>query len=202
MEPVTDDSSRIEDIEPQATVTGTSKPLYRFFRGEPGSIGIVMLSLGTSQFLIGIPMKIDLLENSSQSYTQFWLGILFIATGILYILSAKSPSKKLVTASMAVSIVSIIATVLSFFEYLMSMWKMLRIDIYYPDYDIIYYNLTNEGDPWSAYHAEQLAAVEGVLLFYCFVGAVLLIVITAFARAGLRSVKTQAVVIMHNRPQQ
>ncbi|KAL4640880.1 hypothetical protein GN956_G11254 [Arapaima gigas] len=184
-------SSGAEDGEPQTTLIGTTKPLHRFIRGEPKSIGVVMLFLGLSQFLIGIPMKLDISENSTNSYCEFWLGILFISSGILFILSENNPSKKLVTASMAVGIVSIIGAVLAFFEFLVSTLKTQHFHIFYPDYDIDYYNLTNEDEPWRTYHVHQVEVVEAVLLFYCIAAIILLITMTAFAKAGLRSSKTQ-----------
>nr|XP_023684897.1 uncharacterized protein LOC111852831 isoform X2 [Paramormyrops kingsleyae] len=46
----------------------------------------------------------------------------------------------------------------------------------------------------------QVSCMEGIWLLHCFVGGVILIVMTAFSRAALRSTKTQATVIMYNRP--
>ncbi|XP_048864169.1 uncharacterized protein LOC125738816 isoform X5 [Brienomyrus brachyistius] len=144
-------------------VVGFSKPLHRFMRADPKSIG-------------------------------------FVFCGILYVLSGSRPSKKLVTASLALSIASLITGGLAFMINLSTFIIQRREDIYYYDYDINYSNLTDIDDFWGTFHKGQVSCMEGIWLLHCFVGCVILIVMTAFSRAALGSTKTQATVIMYNRP--
>nr|XP_023684896.1 uncharacterized protein LOC111852831 isoform X1 [Paramormyrops kingsleyae] len=115
-------------------------------------------------------------------------------------LSSDCPSKKLVTANLALSIASLITGALAFMINLSTFINQHREDIYYYDYDINYSNLTNIDEIWSTFHKNQVSCMEGIWLLHCFVGGVILIVMTAFSRAALRSTKTQATVIMYNRP--
>uniref|UniRef100_A0A8C9RV61 Membrane-spanning 4-domains subfamily A member 15-like n=2 Tax=Scleropages formosus TaxID=113540 RepID=A0A8C9RV61_SCLFO len=200
MESVPYARSGTEDGEPRTTVIGLNKPLHRFIRGDPRSTGIVMLFLGGSQFLLGIPMKLDVLESAATYYTGFWLGIMFISSGILYILSDENTSKKLVTASLAVSIISIIGAFVAFVFFFVT---SLRIHSFYSPYRFpIKSNMTDEDYAWKSNHTDQILCLQVLFLIYCVVGMVILIVMSAFSRAGLRSSRTQAIVVMHNRPTQ
>uniref|UniRef100_A0A4W5RGQ1 Si:ch1073-291c23.2 n=1 Tax=Hucho hucho TaxID=62062 RepID=A0A4W5RGQ1_9TELE len=177
--------------EPHTTTLGGSKPLHRFIRGEPKSIGIVMLFMGSSLFILAIPMRMDPLESSAENFTSFWLGILFIICGLLYVLTEKNTSKQLVTASLALSIISILGVTVAFFEFLKSILNMqfYRYHYYHSYYDD---NITDRVDvPWRKHHTGQLLHLEAVFMYQSLVGMVLLIMMTAFARAALRSSKTQ-----------
>uniref|UniRef100_A0A3B3T0X0 Si:ch1073-291c23.2 n=1 Tax=Paramormyrops kingsleyae TaxID=1676925 RepID=A0A3B3T0X0_9TELE len=180
-------------------VVGFSKPLHRLMRADPKSIGVAMMILGGSQLITGIPMMLDIMGNNAV-YGGLWLGTVFVICGILYFLSGSSPSKKLVTANLALSIASLITGALAFMINLSTFINQHREDIYYYDYDINYSNLTNIDEIWSTFHKNQVSCMEGIWLLHCFVGGVILIVMTAFSRAALRSTKTQATVIMYNRP--
>uniref|UniRef100_A0A4W5RA48 Si:ch1073-291c23.2 n=1 Tax=Hucho hucho TaxID=62062 RepID=A0A4W5RA48_9TELE len=186
--------------EPHTTTLGGSKPLHRFIRGEPKSIGIVMLFMGSSLFILAIPMRMDPLESSAENFTSFWLGILFIICGLLYVLTEKNTSKQLVTASLALSIISILGVTVAFFEFLKSILNMqfYRYHYYHSYYDD---NITDRVDvPWRKHHTGQLLHLEAVFMYQSLVGMVLLIMMTAFARAALRSSKTQAIVVMNTLP--
>ncbi|XP_048864171.1 uncharacterized protein LOC125738817 isoform X2 [Brienomyrus brachyistius] len=204
---------RREAVGDTTEVVGFSKPLHRFMRVDPQSIGVVMLFLGVTQFITGIPMKCDITRNSTNIYSSFWLGILFSICGIIYIISEKRVSKKMVTASLAISIISTLGAIKAFMDYVHYMIRLLYIplyDHYYEDSDEPY-NATehitespiptrNSEKLWLLYHRGQVSCMEGIWLLHCFVGGVILIVMTAFSRAALRSTKTQATVIMYNRP--
>ncbi|XP_072565425.1 uncharacterized protein [Paramormyrops kingsleyae] len=88
-------ATRREAAGDTTEVVGFSKPLHRFMRVDPKSIGVVMLFLGGTQFITGIPMKRDITRNSTNIYSSFWLGILFSICGIIYIISEKRVSKKM-----------------------------------------------------------------------------------------------------------
>ncbi|XP_036403252.1 membrane-spanning 4-domains subfamily A member 4A [Megalops cyprinoides] len=188
-----------DERKPNTTVVGGSKPLHRFIRGEPKTIGVVMLFLGGSLFIFGIPMKMDPVQTSSDYFCSFWLGTLFIICGTLYVLAEHTPTKKLVTASMALSIVSILGVVLAFFEFIKGMVHA-QIPLLHLSYSHKYGNVTEEENIALRSHMMQLYGMEGVFMFHCLAGGVLLIVMTAFARTALQSTKTQAIVVMHNLP--
>nr|XP_046207923.1 membrane-spanning 4-domains subfamily A member 4A-like isoform X1 [Oncorhynchus gorbuscha] len=178
--------------ETHSATVGGSKPLHRFIRGEPKSIGIVMLFMGSSLFLLAIPMRMDPLESSAENFTSFWLGILFIICGLLYVFTEKNTSKQLVTASLALSIISILGVTVAFFEFLKGILNMqyYHYRYYYSYYDDIT-NSTRVDVPWRKHHTGQLLSLEAVFMYQSLVGMVFLIMMTAFARAALRSSKTQ-----------
>ncbi|NP_001290950.1 uncharacterized protein LOC799862 homolog [Esox lucius] len=185
--------------EPQITTVGSSKPLHRFIRAEPKCAGIAMVFMGSSLFIFGIPMRNDNTQSTSaEDFTSFWLGILFIISGMLYVLTEKSPSKPMVTASLALSIISILGVVVAFFEFLKGIMHS-RYGLYrYEHFEDYAANVTEI--PWNKYHMNQLICMEAIFMCQSFVGMTLLIVMTVFARAALRSSKTQAIVVMHNLP--
>ncbi|TSP25434.1 Nucleolar RNA helicase 2 [Bagarius yarrelli] len=86
-------TQRIEG--PGTKTTGGAKPLHRFLRGEPRTVGIVLLFLGLCLFLFGIPLKGDSMETSAESYSPFWLGTLYFICGVLYIQSERNTTKKI-----------------------------------------------------------------------------------------------------------
>ncbi|KAJ8013712.1 hypothetical protein DPEC_G00032630 [Dallia pectoralis] len=182
--------------EPHVTTVGSHKSLHRFIRAEPKCTGIVMLFMGSSFFIFGIPLRKDSLMTSAENYTPFWLGILFIICGVLYLLTERRPSKPLVTASLALSIISILGIVFGFFDFLKGIIHQgMR-------YHHIHWDIpTNTTGPnWRNYHSDQVVCMEAIFMCLSLVTMILLIVMTTFARAALRSTKTQAIVIMHNLP--
>ncbi|CAG5853623.1 unnamed protein product [Menidia menidia] len=94
----------------QGTTLGGTKPLHRFLKGQPKIMGTVVLIMGVSFFIFSIAV------TTGQSYHTLWaaippgflLGTLFVISGILYILTEVNPTKKTVTISLALSIVSIL----------------------------------------------------------------------------------------------
>ncbi|XP_064858723.1 uncharacterized protein LOC115144424 isoform X2 [Oncorhynchus nerka] len=168
---------------PHTTMVGGSKPLHRFIRGEPKSTGIVMMFMGSSLFILGIPMRLDTLMSSAETFTPFWLGIL-------------------VTASLALSIISMLGVTVAFFEFLKGILHIRQSHDYYDHYNYDY-NATESGRvvvPWRKQHMYQLISLEAVFMYQSLVGMVILIVMTSFARVALHSSKTQAVVVMQDLP--
>ncbi|XP_051503449.1 uncharacterized protein si:ch1073-291c23.2 isoform X2 [Myxocyprinus asiaticus] len=178
--------------EPLTTVTGGSKPLHRFLRGEPKSIGIVLMMMGVCLFMFGINMQLDV-TNSADLYSPFWLGALFFICGLLYILSERNPSKKIITASFALSIVStfgVICACMTFFR-----------AIFEQSMHWSYSNDTNtEEELYAKLHYKPIGIMEQVFLIHSLIGGMLLVTMSFFARSALRSSRTQAVVVMCNLP--
>ncbi|CDQ98930.1 unnamed protein product [Oncorhynchus mykiss] len=106
-----------------------------------------------------------------------------------------------VTASLALSIISILGVTVAFFEFLKGILNMqyYHYRYYYSYYDDIT-NSTRVDVPWRKHHTGQLLSLEAVFMYQSLVGMVFLIMMTAFARAALRSSKTQAIVVMNNLP--
>ncbi|XP_068587237.1 membrane-spanning 4-domains subfamily A member 4D-like [Cebidichthys violaceus] len=179
----------------QGTTVGGSKPLHRFIKGQPKIIGIIALVLGSSFFILSIAIMPD---NSVQFISTtvppgFLLGTLFIFCGILYILTEHNPTKKTVTISLALSIVTTLG----------ACWTLMHIlpntvhHSYYRDYEYIEDNFTH-GPDWS--YEEMVTSVEVIFLVYSVVGAIIFIVMACLAVAALRSTKSQAIIVMTTTP--
>ncbi|XP_039546473.1 uncharacterized protein si:ch1073-291c23.2 isoform X2 [Pimephales promelas] len=93
--------------EPISVVTGGSKPVHRFLKGQPMCIGTVLVMMAVCMIMFGFAMDVQSdAMTSADMYTPFWLAILFFICGVLYILCEHNPSKKIITASLALSIIS------------------------------------------------------------------------------------------------
>ncbi|XP_034431385.1 uncharacterized protein si:ch1073-291c23.2 isoform X1 [Hippoglossus hippoglossus] len=186
------------DASLQGTTVGGSKPLHRFMKGQPKTIGVVVLVLGSSFFIISIAMLDDLPDEPMWKINPAVIiqGILFIMCGIMYILTEHNPTKKTVTISLALSIVSILAT----------LWTDLHIlpDLVHSHYYRHYaynYNITEtEEGLWTEHYEDMGKSLEGIFVFYSSAGAIILIVMSTLAGAALRSTKSQAVVMMTAAP--
>ncbi|NP_001314733.1 uncharacterized protein isoform X1 [Danio rerio] len=190
-----EDGASASASEPISTVTGGNKPVHRFLRGQPRSIGVVLSMMGVGLFLFGIPMTVHTdIMTSADVFSPFWLGILFCVCGVLYILSERSPSKKIITASFALSIISTIGVVSACMDFIKSMVIIERQDEY------THNNITEDDYVYLRQHYSAVVAMECVFLCHGLIGGVLLIIMTCFARAALRSSNTQAVVVMRNLP--
>ncbi|XP_034534740.1 uncharacterized protein LOC117809235 [Notolabrus celidotus] len=181
----------------QGTTVGGTKPLHRFIKGQPKIIGVIVLIIGSSLFIISVsgvnPMTDLFLSEVSSSIL---LGLLFIMCGILYILTEHHPSKKTVTISLALSIVTI----------LWSGWTILcimpmMINHLHDRYEYFEDNTTgNEDHAWHTYHEAMIVSMEVVFMLYCFAGAIIFIVMSIMAGIALRSTKSQAMVVMTAAP--
>ncbi|XP_041792134.1 uncharacterized protein si:ch1073-291c23.2 isoform X2 [Chelmon rostratus] len=143
----------------QGTTVGGSKPLHRFMKGQPKSVGLILC-------------------------------------GILYIVTEHNPTKKTVTISLALSIVTLLGTC----------WSILRIipDIafyhhsYYYNihYEFLEDNITESEVAWQSHHEAMGMSIAAIYLFYSIVSAIILIVMSTLAGSALRSTKSQAIVVM------
>uniref|UniRef100_A0A8B9JHF1 Si:ch1073-291c23.2 n=1 Tax=Astyanax mexicanus TaxID=7994 RepID=A0A8B9JHF1_ASTMX len=164
-----------------------NKPLYRFLRAEPKSVGIVMMFMGSCMFIFGIPMRKDMsLEIQADIYSSFWLGILYFICGLLYIQSEREPTKKIITASFALSILSVIGSAVAAIDFISAMSFMLHF--HYDDYE--HQNNTMYLDA-TMKHLMPMYSLEAVFLAHSLLGIVILITMSVFARMALRSSRTQ-----------
>ncbi|GLD58293.1 uncharacterized protein AKAME5_001042500 [Lates japonicus] len=181
----------------QGTTVGGSKPLHRFIKGQPKITGIIVLVLGVSFFVISIAVTGENAYHPAWIWTAippgFLQGTLFIICGILYIVTEHNPTKKTVTVSLALSIVTILGTC----------WTILHIlpelghSYYYRYYEFIEENMTEIDDAaWSSHYEAMGVTIEAIFVFYSFVGGIIFIVMSTLAGAALRSTKSQAIVVM------
>ncbi|XP_078107797.1 uncharacterized protein LOC144518760 [Sander vitreus] len=162
----------------QSTTVGGSKPLHRFLKGQPKIIGIIVLVMGSSFFTVSIAIIPDYFSSFIWTAIRpgFLMGILFIISGIMYILTDHSPTKKTVTISLALSIVTILG----------ACWTLLGI---VPS--VIRYSYHSN----SSYQNMELS-MDLIFLVHSIVGAIIFIVMSCLAGASLRSTKSQAIVVM------
>ncbi|XP_031170287.1 membrane-spanning 4-domains subfamily A member 4D-like [Sander lucioperca] len=165
----------------QSTTVGGSKPLHRFLKGQPKIIGIIMLVMGSSFFTVSIAIIPDYFSSFIWTAIRpgFLMGILFIISGIVYILTEHSPTKKTVTISLALSIVTILGACWT----LLGMVPSLRFSHYI-----------------DSSHEEMKLSMDLIFLVHSIVGAIIFIVMSCLAGAALRSTKSQAIVVMTTIP--
>ncbi|CAL8379575.1 unnamed protein product [Arctogadus glacialis] len=166
------------------TVLGGDKPLHRFIKGQPKIIGIVLLILGSSFFILSIPLSELAWMETLGAYIQpgFWLGPMFIVCGILYIFTEYNPTKKTVTASLAISIVALLVT----------LWVAFLIVLpilLHGHYSLRYHGYGQEGDV-------PVLILYLVIEVYTFVGVFIFITMSVFAGTSLRSSGSQTQVVM------
>ncbi|XP_010732709.2 membrane-spanning 4-domains subfamily A member 4A [Larimichthys crocea] len=187
-------SASVNNASLQGTTVGGTKPLHRFIKGQPKITGIVVLVLGLSLFIVSIAIMPTAIEHILAIIPpSVLLGLLFIICGILYILTEHNPTKKTVTISLALSIVTL----------LVACWSMLHIipsflngHYYYSHYDFMDDNVTEETVQLLLSNMNMSTCVEALYFFYTLVGAIILIVMSALAGAALRSTKSQAIIVM------
>ncbi|XP_061881842.1 uncharacterized protein LOC133632972 [Entelurus aequoreus] len=179
----------------QANRVGGSKPLHRFMKAQPQSVGVAVVILGVSFIIASIIMAEDhpahdLWRNTPLGYI---IGIKFLTCGVLYIITEHNPTKKTVTASLALSIVTVIFSSVMIFFLIPDMVNhgFKGLDMYDMD------NTTAiEDDTWVVSQPEALGmTTEAIFIFYMFVGLIIVLVMSVLAGAALRSTKSQATVV-------
>ncbi|KAF1393032.1 hypothetical protein PFLUV_G00034180 [Perca fluviatilis] len=165
----------------QSTTVGGSKPLHRFLKGQPKIIGIIVLVMGSSFFIVSLAIIPDYFSSFLWTAIQpgFAMGTLFIISGIVYILTEHSPTKKTVTISLALSIVTILGTC----------WTLLGI---LPAIVRYSYHSTS--------YQDMEMSMDLIFLVHTIVGVIIFIVMSCLAGAALRSTKSQAIVVMTTTP--
>lgn len=178
----------------QTTTAGGTKPLHRFIKGQPKIVGVIVLVLGTTIFTITAVVVED--RDTHYIWTVippgFLQGALYIACGILYILTEHNPTKKTVTISLALSIVTLLGT----------LWTILHIlpDLahghYMRHYDFMDENFTDT-DYYAAVQYENMGrSLEVIFLLKFLMGGVIFVVMSTLGGIALRSTNSQAIVVM------
>ncbi|XP_067277718.1 membrane-spanning 4-domains subfamily A member 4D-like isoform X1 [Pseudorasbora parva] len=192
-----DRAATADASEPISMVTGGSKPLHHFLKGQPKCIGIVLVMMGVCLVMFGIALNGQVkLITFEERLTPFWLGTLFCMCGLLYILSECNPSKKFITASLALSIISTIAAICACVQFGRSIFEIKICHV-----------AQIMGDPNSTEemrHFDQFLIpfdkIHQVFFSHSLIGGILLVTMSFFARAALKSSRTQTVVVMRNLP--
>ncbi|XP_054855763.1 membrane-spanning 4-domains subfamily A member 15-like isoform X2 [Eublepharis macularius] len=88
-----------------------SRPLKRFYKGEPMALGITQLLTGVLEIAFGTVLS---LLNSHHfdaidCQTPHWTGIMYIISGSLSVAAAKNPKILLVKGALAMNIISAVA---------------------------------------------------------------------------------------------
>ncbi|XP_041653372.1 membrane-spanning 4-domains subfamily A member 4D-like [Cheilinus undulatus] len=168
-------------------VLGGNKPLHRFVQKEPRSLGIVILIFGCAEILMGFHLASEDLTNSFKIYIPFWQGILFLVCGSLSIYTEIHPSKKMVTVSLAMYVVSLLGLLVS---------CGFRI-VSFTEYEELSWGYSyRDKDHWDVYRTNQIYGIEGLLFTSSLCVLVMLIFLCVIARLALRSTRTQ-VILQH-----
>ncbi|KAM9817517.1 uncharacterized protein ACB057_002809 [Neosynchiropus ocellatus] len=189
-------SARGPEDAAQGTTVGGSKPLHRFIKGQPKVIGIVVMVLGAAFLMVSVAI-IDNYSFNVWSVIAPWfiLGVLFVVSGILFVLTEHNPTKKTVTISLALSIV----TVLGGFWTIITILPDVMHRAMYRHYEW-YENRTAIEETWSSRAQKMSITVEAVVLFYSLVGVIIFIIMSTLAGTALRSSKSQAIIVMSSAP--
>ncbi|KAM9860735.1 uncharacterized protein ACBR49_000115 [Aulostomus maculatus] len=177
------------DADPRGIAVGGTKPLHRFVKAQPKIIGIIVLVLGASLFLTSITVtgQSPVHQMSAIWVPGFLMGALFIVCGILYVLTEHNPSKKNVTVSLALSIISVLGVC----------WTTLLILPRIIDFHF-YGHVSQQDDEekrWESFIEAMGITTETVMVFYTLVGGVILVVMSAMAGSALRSTKSQVIIL-------
>ncbi|XP_027134935.1 uncharacterized protein LOC113744006 [Larimichthys crocea] len=176
-------TARDRNQEADQSVLMYSKPLHRFVQREPRTLGIPIVIFGCAEFLMGFFLAIENVMTSYKIFIPYWQGLLFIVCGSLSLYTGLHPSKKMVTVSLAMYIMSILGIVVS---------VGYRIDnFFYLSYLTLWGHWGDYSD-WCFY--KMLLAVEIILFISSLCVSVLLIFLCTVARLALKSTRTQVIV--------
>ncbi|XP_053721814.1 membrane-spanning 4-domains subfamily A member 4D [Synchiropus splendidus] len=180
----------------QGTTVGGRKPLHRFIKGQPKVMGIVVMILGATFLMVSIAI-VDHYSFNLWSVIAPWLihGVLFVLSGILFVLTEHNPTKKTVTISLALSIVS----VLGGFWTIITLLPDVMHKAMFRHYGW-YGNRTTTEEMWAARAEKMSITVEAIVLFYSLVGVIIFIIMSTLAGTALRSSKSQAIIVMSSAP--
>ncbi|TMS17095.1 Membrane-spanning 4-domains subfamily A member 4D [Larimichthys crocea] len=148
---------------------------------------IVIVIFGCAEFLMGFHLASENVITSYKIYTPYWQGFLFIVCGSLSIYTGLHPSKKMVTVSLAMYIMSILGIVVSVGYRIFSFAHLS---------DLRYRTRWGDYSDWGFYRMEQLLVVEIILFISSLCVSVLLIFLCAVARLALKSTHTQIAIVI------
>uniref|UniRef100_A0A1A8HFP3 Chromosome 5 SCAF10152, whole genome shotgun sequence, Uncharacterized protein n=1 Tax=Nothobranchius korthausae TaxID=1143690 RepID=A0A1A8HFP3_9TELE len=157
---------------------------------------IIILIIGFSYITYSISVAFVYIDAKSLVLGDVFFGTLLLITGSLFIVAGCNTTKKTVTASLALSIVSTLCTTWFLFQAL----GEVHFYFIYAHHNNYYEHL----DPNDSYSSPSSPpddpVMEGTLLLlfivYGFVALVVFIVMSALAGVALRSTKSQAIVRM------
>ncbi|XP_031442683.1 DNA-directed RNA polymerases I and III subunit RPAC2 isoform X2 [Clupea harengus] len=149
---------------------------------------IALLFFGCNEMMMGLALMKETVSNSSSLYTPFWQAALFIICGSLSIHTHSYPSKKLVTVCFSMYIVTILGGLFALVHRIVC-FSLFSRHIWYD----FYYHHVEPAYPRYA----QLLSAEAVLFATTVCVIVLLISLSWFAKASLRSSHTQVIVRQH-----
>ncbi|KAF6714827.1 hypothetical protein FQA47_013536 [Oryzias melastigma] len=161
----------------EGRLLGTSKPLHRFVQKEPRIFGVVLVIFGSTELLMGFPLYANG-DDSLTVYVPFWLGGLFLSSGILSIYTDLHPSKKMVTVCLAMYVVSMLSIFISL---------GLRIHVI-ESFLFHSYIMSNS---WSYNRYIQASSIDCILVATSLCVFGLLIFLSTIARLALKSSRTQ-----------
>lgn len=178
----------------QTTTAGGTKPLHRFIKGQPKIVGVIVLVLGTTIFTITAVVIED--RDTPYIWTVippgFLQGALYIVCGILYILTEHNPTKKTVTVSLALSIVTLLGT----------LWTIIHISSelahghYMRHYEYIEENITDAEYFIHSQYEKVGESLEIIFLVKFLIGGVIFVIMSTLGGIALRSTNTQAIIVM------
>ncbi|XP_015274549.1 PREDICTED: membrane-spanning 4-domains subfamily A member 4A-like [Gekko japonicus] len=101
----------LESFSSVKVAPSMSRPLKKFYRGEPMALGITQIFTGILEIAFGLVIDV---ANEHYFYdihfkTPFWTGILYIISGSLSVAAAKNPKIPLVKGALGMNIVSAVA---------------------------------------------------------------------------------------------
>ncbi|XP_027863931.1 membrane-spanning 4-domains subfamily A member 4D-like [Xiphophorus couchianus] len=158
------------------TLLLSSKPLHRFVQKQPRSFGIVILMFGCAEIVMGCAMDGINMETSFKMYIPFWQGTLFITCGALSIYTELHPSKKMVTISLAMYVVSLLGIIITIV-------RRISLIGFYTWHLQLYFQ-----------SAILFLWVEGILFASSLLVSAFLIFLSAIAGYALRSTRKQITV--------
>ncbi|XP_057706934.1 uncharacterized protein LOC130924404 [Corythoichthys intestinalis] len=168
----------------EAKVLMSSKPLHRFVQRDPQSLGVVIMICGFAEVMMGFILISETPENSNETlgnstylYIPFWQGALFLISGNLSIYTTAFPSKRMVTVSLAMYVVSIFGIMVSvgYRIVCVSTNRIFRTSV----------------TSWTYKRSVQILSIEIILCAYSVCIFVLLIFLSVVARLALKSTNTQ-----------
>lgn len=160
----------------------SNKPLHRFVQREPRVVAIAVVIFGCAELLMGFNLRGEETTTSYDIYAPLWQGALFVISGSLTIYTETHPSKKMVTVSLAMYIISILGILVSAGH---RIYCLLHLTLG---------RFWRWRDGWHTYRSEQLSVIEGILFTSSLFQFGLLVFLCVIARLALKSTRTQIIV--------
>ncbi|XP_028315591.1 membrane-spanning 4-domains subfamily A member 4D-like [Gouania willdenowi] len=158
----------------------SNKPLHRFLQKEPRSLGIVLFIFGCAELLMGFQLVGE--EASNKIYVPFWLGTLFVVSGICSIYADLHPTKKTVTICLSSYMLCILG---------------ITVAIGYRVYGfthLTYLHFRYRYRKWDTSRLAQVICIESILFISSLCAIPIFIFLCVVACFALKSSRTQVIV--------